>query len=139
MESLSYWNVRFLSCSLALNTSSMRLGSVANNLLLPYLYTTTGSLSLGFWVGFGFSLLCLALALVFVIIERCIQQNDPPAADVPPQPLSGIFRFPAIFWLLSVYVGLFYMGMNSCNAVASAMAQSRFGFDVREAGFLIVS
>ncbi len=142
MESVAYWNYEFLAFSMAAQTSGSRLGNTANDATLPAIYESTGNLAFGFWIGFGLAVICLATSVTFVVIEKCAQsrhEDSHPAVETePPVKLSGIFKFPAAFWLLPFYVGFFYCSMNAFNGIASGMAQVRFGFTVRSAGNLIV-
>ena len=135
MESLAHWNAHFLSFSFAAQTACSRVGSVINDLSLPQIYVQTRNLSLGFWVGACLAFLGLFSIIAFIMLERYADRREIRSGQVM---LSSVFYFPRIYWLLAVYVGLFYMVMDSFNEISSALAQYRFGFSVSSAGVLIV-
>jgi len=109
-----------------------------NDIVLPEAYNHTKSVSFGFWIGFCLAVACLAVALIFVLIERQTGRGHRENADENQISLSQIKDFPQIFWLLAILLGIVRGSIYSFNAIACGMAQTRFGFDVVHAGFLVV-
>ena len=70
MESSSVWNFSFLSFSLAAQTSSVKLGYMLGDLLLPKLYEVSGGLSLGYWIGVIISSICITVTIQFYKIDK---------------------------------------------------------------------
>eukprot|EP00826_Nyctotherus_ovalis_P032718 TRINITY_DN2634_c0_g2_i4.p1 TRINITY_DN2634_c0_g2~~TRINITY_DN2634_c0_g2_i4.p1 ORF type:complete len:228 (-),score=31.10 TRINITY_DN2634_c0_g2_i4:774-1457(-) len=138
LECLSFWNLEFLSMSMAIHSAAEGLGSGLNNFLLPQLYAITQNLPLGFWIGFVFAILCLLTAVLFGLIESCASNSQALVLNHELPKLSGMFKFPLLFWLLTFQVCFFCGNTNSFSAIMGGMVQIRFGFNVQEAGVLIV-
>jgi len=139
LESLSYWNYKFLPISLSLNVAAKKLSAGINSLLTPYIYSKTGSVNAVFYIALGTSMTCLASALLFAILEWFLTKNITQTKSKDQVNISGIFKFPKIFWLLIFHMGSFDAIINSLYAITSGMAQRRFGFDVTMAGTLLVA
>lgn len=138
IECLTFWNFEFLSFSLAVQSAAEGLGSGLNDFVLPQLYSITENLPMGFWIGFVFAVLCLVTTIFFGLIETCTLSRQPRPPTDEKIRLSGIFNFPGLFWLLTLHVCLFDTNTSSFSAITGGMAQTRFGFEVDEAGVLIV-
>lgn len=138
IECLAFWNLKCLSFSLAMQSFGQGIGCGLNNLVIPYVYTSTGNITYPFWIGVGFALICLVSALFFVLVEWCALRGRQPEVNVAEETgILGVLKFPSIYWQLTTHVAFFYMGMNSFHTIAGGMAQSRFGLDVTEAGKLL--
>jgi len=137
LESLSYWNYAFLPFSMAAQTSSEKIGNALNDILLPSIYENTGNLASGFWIGFCFSIICLSASIFFIILEYWVLKDEKLKSEEQTS-LSGIFKFPPMLWLLTFYGGFLFTAYNSFSAVASKLIQTRFNFDTKTAGLLIV-
>jgi nitrate/nitrite transporter NarK len=138
IEILTFWNIEFVSFSLAVQSAAEGLGSGLNDFMLPQLYSITGNLSADFWIGFVFAVLCLFSSFTFGFIESYTASRRPQPQDTEKIKLSGIFNFPSLFWLLTLHVCFFDTNASSFSAISGGMSQTRFGFDVEESGILIV-
>eukprot|EP00826_Nyctotherus_ovalis_P021053 TRINITY_DN16723_c0_g7_i6.p1 TRINITY_DN16723_c0_g7~~TRINITY_DN16723_c0_g7_i6.p1 ORF type:complete len:225 (+),score=48.96 TRINITY_DN16723_c0_g7_i6:73-747(+) len=139
LESLSYWNYRFLPISLALNIAAKKLSAGINSLLTPYIYSKTGNVSTVFYIALGTSVTCLGSALLFAVLEHFLTKESAASGAKEQVSISGVLKFPKVFWLLIFYMGFFDAIINSLYAITSGMAQKRFGFDVTMAGTLLVA
>lgn len=139
IECLTFWNIEFLSFSLAVQSAAEGLGSGLNDFLLPQLYTATGNLPMGFWIGFLFAVACLVSSVVFGCIESCTISRQSRSQNQEKIKLSGIFSFPRLFWILTLHVCFFDTNTSSFSAITGGMAQARFGFTIQEASALIVA
>ena len=140
MECLTVWCKQNLSFALATTTSASRLGGVLNDVLLPIIYTYTGSIARGFWLGFLFSLICLASCVAIVVMDSWYgRQYQSDSDSFPATSVIGLFRgFSMLYYLLCLLSGFVYMSFTAFNASASSLNQIRFGFSVEAAGFIIV-
>ena len=135
MESSSVWNFSFLSFSLAAQTSSVKLGYMLGDLLLPKLYEVSGGLSLGYWIGVIISSICITVTIQFYKIDK---QHNRLFANNDQVDLSQIKNFPLLFWLLAICLGIYQGTYNTFNSIASKMLQVRFGFDLISASYILV-
>ena len=139
IEILTFWNIEFVSFSLAVQSAAEGLGSGLNNFLMPQLYSITANLPMNFWIGLAFAVLCLFSSFTFGLIESYTANRRPQSQETKNIKLSGIFNFPSLFWLLTLHVCFFDTNTSSFCAIAGGMSQTRFGFDVEESGILIVN
>ncbi len=144
MGTVGVWCYHKLSFSLGAFSASGRLGSITNNVLLPYLYQKTGSVATGPFVGFLLSLLMLTAAFSAVFLEKwSISKNLfkdlSPRRRVQRSFFEELRELQLVFWVLCVLCGIFDSAKNSFNYVSSALTQLRFSFSPTEAGWLIVS
>ena len=111
-----------------------------NDIFLPIIYTSTASLSRGFWLGFILTLLCFVACATIAYIDYSDSQHNTPESGVLPAPsVCGLFgSFSRVYYVVCLLCGFVYMSFMSFNATASSLVQYRFGFSVRTAGFIIV-
>jgi nitrate/nitrite transporter NarK len=87
-----------------------------------------------FWIALA-AALCLTAAISFALfMMRRQEQND----VVVPVTISGVLKFPRIFWLLLIYMGLFFCVITSFFVIASGLTETRFGLSTNEAGLALV-
>ena len=137
LECLSFWNYEFLCFSLAIQSAALGAGSGLNDFLLPHIYSATNNLLLGFYIGVGIALVCVIASIIFAIMEICATKDRVEVNSEESIKLSGILKFPLVFWLLTLHVSFFDTNTSSFSAIAAGMAQTRFGFDVKESGVLL--
>jgi len=70
MSTIGAWCTHKLSFALGTYVACGRFGSIANNILLPYLYQITGKTSTGFFFGAGIGGLIFAYAIILVLVEK---------------------------------------------------------------------
>jgi len=133
LECLSFWNIEFLSFSMGIQSASQRLGSALNDFMLPQIYEIKKSLPLMCWIGLAFGSLCLITTIIFSTIEYFILKS-PSRTQNNTLRLSRILTFPALYWVLTLYISFNYLAIVSLNTVSSGMLQARFGFSVSAAG-----
>jgi len=143
LSTIGAWCFHKLSFSLAAFSAIGRLGSIVNNVLLPYLFQKTGNISTGPFIGFFISILMLASALFVVFLEkwsisRNLFKDLSPRRRVQRSFLEEIAELQLVFWVLCLICGLFEASKNSFNYISSDLFQTRFNFSSQTAGWLIV-
>jgi len=139
IESTSFWNFHFVAFSMAFQSSGIRLGSAVNDILLPYIYDSTGNLAMGFWIGFFLTLILLATSILFCMLDYYGLKDHPNyQPDFEQVSLSQIANFPMVFWIVALSTTFIYGSFLTLNGISSGYAQTRFGFSITEAGVLIV-
>lgn len=138
LEALSHWNFQFLPISLSFNSGSKKLGSGINSILTPQIYSVSNDVLAVFWAGLAAGALCLVVDITFFIFELRAAREEEQTVASKTVDMAGILRFPKIFWLLILFMGLFLSAFNSFFVTASGMAQTRFNFTVNEAGLALV-
>ena len=122
--------------------SISRLGSSLNDIIEPIIVTTSGSLSLGLWVGFG---LC-AFSLLCAVFQNIIDKRKDKILGIAEKmhlPASEKFRFRDIkdfgisYWFLCLNCLFVYMDIVCFNNIASNYFQKRFQYSSIEAGSII--
>ena len=139
---VSWFTGNELSMAIGASVSISRLASVVNDNTEPAIVISSGSLSLGLWIGFWICILSLIASLVF----NCIDKKKDVLLGVIGKvhiPASEKFKFKDIklfgfsFWCLCINCAALYIDVSCFNNIASNYFQERFGYDTIEAGSII--
>lgn len=131
-----------LSMALGMNVSISRLGSVLNDFLEPQLYTATGTVILGLWVGFG---LCVASLICGIMLGAIDKKRDQKLGvtekrklpDSEKIKLSDLKSFNFSLWMIFINCFVVYICVSCFNNIASNYFQVRFGYSTEESGMII--
>lgn len=131
-----------LAMAIGTLTSIGRLGTVLNNTIEPAIVESTGSLSLGLWIGCLFCIFSLICVVSINIIDK---KKDKNLGIISKKllPESEKFKFKELkyfgctFWYLCLNCLSVYIGVSCFNNIASNYFQERFHYTSIEAGSII--
>jgi MFS family permease len=131
-----------LSMALGMNVSISRLGSVLNDFLEPQLYSATGTVILGLWVGFG---LCVASLVCGIMLGAIDKKRDEKMGvtekrklpDTEKIKLSDLKTFGFSLWMIFINCFVVYICVSCFNNIASNFFQVRFKYSTTESGMII--
>ena len=131
-----------LSMALGMNVSISRLGSVLNDFLEPQLYTATGTVILGLWVGFGLCVVSLILGMLLGAIDKKRDQKmgikeKRTLPESEKMKLADLKTFGFSLWMICVNCFVVYICVSCFNNIASNYFQTRFKYSTSESGMII--
>lgn len=134
---LSQWfKGKYLALALGIDTSFARLGTVANFLVEPVLYSITGDLNMGMVLGVGVMGAILVCGFILLYLDKFIHTHSHTQSHTIR--LKDIFSFSTHYWLCNFNCFLVTVSILAFTYIATEYYETRFQFSDEEAGFIIV-